>query len=288
MIKTHPVLKAADIIDSDTGIHYAYHRSLKTITSTHRHDFYELFLITKGKAVHNINGISEVVDEGMLVFIRPDDIHSYEKYNNESFELINLAFTAYTLKALLDYYGEGYNSERLLMAELPPKIILRDIEKELLITRFNQLNTLSRKNKKRLKTEFRMLIAEIFIRYFDTGLKANDSSIPGWLLFLREEMEKKENFTEGISRMYKISGRSPEHLSRIFRKYFNETPTEFITHLRLNYAANMLANSDDEITSVSMDAGFENLSHFYHLFKKQFNTSPREFRLKHQKLIIPG
>jgi AraC family transcriptional regulator, dual regulator of chb operon len=284
----YPLLKASEIIDPDMGIHYAYHRTLKTITSIHKHDFYEFFLIVKGKAVHKINGITEIIDEGTLVFIRPDDVHSYERHDNKNFELINLAFTPSTLYPLLDYYGEGYNSERLLKSEFPPKLKLREVEKELLTARFTKLNTLSRKNKKRLKTEFRILIAEIFSRYFDKTAKEPDKDIPGWVVSLREEIGKKENFTAGITKMYELSGRSAEHLSRIFRKYYNETPTEYITHLRLNYAANMLANSDDDITSVSMDAGFENLSHFYHLFKKQFSSSPREFRLKHQKLIIPG
>jgi AraC family transcriptional regulator, dual regulator of chb operon len=36
-----------------------------------------------------------------------------------------------------------------------------------------------------------------------------------------------------------------------------------------------------------LDSGFDNLSHFYHLFKRKFNASPKEFREKHQKSIIP-
>jgi AraC family transcriptional regulator, dual regulator of chb operon len=284
----YQILKAEEIIDPELDVHYAYHRSLKTITSTHMHDFYEFFLIVKGKAVHNINGKTEIIDEGTLVFIRPDDIHSYERYNNENFELINLAFTFSTLKPLLEYYRDGFDVGKILNTEFPPMIILPGMEKDLLTVRFNQLNTLSRKNKRRLKTEFRMLISELFTRYFAEGISETSSSIPLWIISIREEMSRKENFTVGIKKLYELSGRSPEHLSRIFKKYFNETPTEFITHLRLNYAANMLANSDEDITSVSMDSGFDNLSHFYHLFKKQFNASPREFRLKYQRLIIPG
>lgn len=286
-MQKHIFLKSADIIDKETEIHYAYHRSLKTITSLHTHDFYEFFLITRGKAVHNVNGISVIIGEGTLIFIRPADIHSYEKYNNENFELINLAFTKSTFDSLLGYYGKGYNAVRLIDGEYPPELKLSLMEKKMLTARFNKLNTLARKKKERIKTEFRILIAEIFSRYFDEIKKESGSGIPQWLVKLREDMEQRENFTAGIDRMYEISGRSAGHLSRAFRKYFNETPTDFINHLRLNYSANLLTNSDDEITEISMDSGFENLSHFYHLFKKQFNMSPKEFRNKHQKLIIP-
>lgn len=283
----HLFLKSAEIIDQLTEIHYAYHRSLKTITSTHRHDFYEFFLITKGKAVHNINGRSDIIEEGTLIFIRPNDIHSYERYNGENFELINLAFTSRTWENLLSFFGKGFNSARLIKPRYPPELRLPKIERDLLISRFGELNTISRKQKERIKTEYRILIAEIFSHYFDETKHEKSSLIPHWLFILKEEMKKKENFTVGIGRMYELSGRSAGHLSRAFKKYFNETPTDFIKNLRLNYAANMLTNSDEDITAISMDAGFENLSHFYHLFKEQFKTSPREFRLRHQKLIIP-
>jgi len=131
------------------------------------------------------------------------------------------------------------------------------------------------------------LLADIFSRYFTHEEDSVNEIIPGWLVKLKSEMEKKENFVLGINKMYELCERTPEHLSRSFKKYFNESPTDYITNLRLNYAANLLSNSDEDITNISMDCGFENLSHFYHLFKKKFDTSPKEFRLKHQKTVIP-
>jgi AraC family cel operon transcriptional repressor len=164
---------------------------------------------------------------------------------------------------------------------------LSTIEKDILISRFEKLNTLRRTNKRKIKTELRILLADIFSRYFIYEEDAVNEIIPGWLVKLKLEMEKQENFVFGINRMYKLCERTPEHLSRSFKKYFNESPTDYITNLRLNYAANLLSNSDEDITNISMDCGFENLSHFYHLFKKKFDSSPKEFRLKHQKSIIP-
>jgi AraC family transcriptional regulator, dual regulator of chb operon len=281
------LLKSKGLINPDTEIHYAYHKSLKDITAPHTHDFFEIFLITRGKALHKINGKEEIVNEGTLVFIRPKDVHYYEKFNNENCELINAAFPAKTIKQLFDYFGEGYKEERLLNAEYPPKLNLAKIEREIIVSRFERLNTFSRKKKSKIKTELRLLLAEIFSKYFTVDNEEEKKGIPQWLSKLKNEMEKKENFEGGINRMYELSERSHEHLSRSFKKYFNEAPTEFINKLRLNYAANLLVNSDLDITSIAMESGYENLSHFYHLFKKNFNTSPKEFRAKHQKSLIP-
>lgn len=280
-------LKTKDIIDQDSEIHYAYHKSLATITTPHNHDFFEIFLITNGKALHNINGRKEILSAGDLVFIRPNDTHNYEKFEEYNCELINIAFLSSTILKLFDYFGDGYNSDSLLNADYPPRIILSDIEKDILISRFERLNILLRTNKKKIKTELRILLSDIFSRYFINDKRSYENGIPAWLLKLKSEMENKENFVSGINKMYELCDKTPEHLSRTFKKYFNESPTDYITNLKLNYSANLLSNSDELITNIALDCGFENLSHFYHVFKRKFNSSPKEFRLKHQKPIIP-
>ncbi|SHH72406.1 helix-turn-helix domain-containing protein, partial [Clostridium grantii] len=44
------------------------------------------------------------------------------------------------------------------------------------------------------------------------------------------------------------------------------------------YAKNLLTNTNMSILDISMESGFENLSHFYHLFKKNFQVTPAKFR----------
>ena len=45
--------------------------------------------------------------------------------------------------------------------------------------------------------------------------------------------------------------------------------------------------TEEEIVAVSLKAGFENLSHFYHLFRKRFQLSPARYRKAHRRVIIP-
>ena len=103
-------LKTKNLIDQESEIHYAYHKSLATITTPHCHDFFEIFLITKGEALHKINDKQETIKEGDLVFIRPNDTHYYEKSFDKNCELINLAFSSSTILKLFEYFGEGFHS----------------------------------------------------------------------------------------------------------------------------------------------------------------------------------
>lgn len=282
------VLTAESLIDPKTEIHFAFHKSLKNITSPHSHDFYELFIITKGSVVHRINGKKEVLNEGSLVFIRPKDAHYYEKDGERVCELINLAFPQKAVDELFLYLGEGFSSERLLTASDPPVIILSQTEKNIVAEKLGELNTLPRVNKSEIKTKLRILLLELITKYFPKEAHKKAGQLPEWLEYLMEEMSKKENFAAGLSALQKISEKTQEHLCRVFKKHLRLTPTEYINELRLNYAANMLTNSDVQIIEISGESGFDNLSHFYHLFKKKYNMSPREFRIVHHRSMIPN
>jgi AraC family cel operon transcriptional repressor len=245
-------------------------------------------LIVKGEVIHIINERTQKLSEGTLVFIRPQDVHSYRLLEKQECHLINLAFRQSTMKALFGYLADGYPSEYLLNRKMPPQIILSSGEREILTTKLEHLNTKSRQEKAVIKTELRILLFEIFTKYFSSKYDDEKKLVPEWLLTLLYEMQKKENFTGGIKRFYELTNKTPEHLSRVMKKYYDTTPTEYINELKLNYSANLLANSDENILSISMNAGFENLSHFYHLFKVKFKTSPADFRRQNQKTIIPS
>lgn len=276
-----------EILDSQTEIHYAFHKSLKDITVKHTHDFFEIFLITKGKVEHIVNDSDQIIDDGTIVFIRPNDIHFYQKYKKNDVELLNLAFPKKTISDLFNYLGEGFEPERLLKSKLPPSMILSSTEKTILKGRFEKLQLIPISQKAEIRTSLRILLAEIMTNYFSKSFWIQRSSIPKWLEDTRNEVQQKENFVSGFESMVRISNRSKEHLCREFKKHYDLTPTEYINDLRLNYSANLLMTTFESIPYISMESGFENLSHYYHLFKRKYNLAPGDFRKIYRKNVIP-
>lgn len=57
-----------------------------------------------------------------------------------------------------------------------------------------------------------------------------------------------------------------------------ETPVQHLHRARLDYAAKLLRESQMTVEEVMTRAGFNSPTHFYNSFKKQFGTSPKEFR----------
>ena len=68
------------------------------------------------------------------------------------------------------------------------------------------------------------------------------------------------------------------YFSTVFSSLFGITVSEYIVLRRLKYAADQLLSTDGSIISISLDAGFRNVSYFSRAFKKQFGMTPGQYR----------
>ena len=151
-------LLAKDIIDSESEFQYHIINNIENACPVHNHDFFELFIILKGSVIHNINGLSQILLEGSMVFIRPNDIHFYVKYGDSQNQLINLAFPSSTADALFNYLGDGFNTNNLLNNRFPPIVLLSPSERILVSKKIQSLFIISELDKKVIKTSLRILL----------------------------------------------------------------------------------------------------------------------------------
>lgn len=77
-------------------------------------------------------------------------------------------------------------------------------------------------------------------------------------------------------------GLSRRHFTELFRKVTGQSWRQYIMGLRLNHAAELLAETGRSVTAVAFESGFEDLSHFYHSFKAAFDCSPVTYREQRQ------
>lgn len=251
----------------------------------HCHDYYEIFVVSQGTATHRINGVSQSLEPGMLYFVRPDDVHAYLNPSSK-FQIINIMVPSPVFRQFLDYVGDDYYGRRLFSPVLPPHTTLSRNELESLMESLRQLMVSRRIMKTASDTLFRITLFRLLTTYFPVLPEKNSLPIPDWLKIVNMEMMKKPNFTEGLPALYRLSGKSAEHVSRVCRKYLNKTPSQLVNDIRLEYAARCLIQSDAEIMDICNDAGFDSLSHFYHLFRDTFGTSPRKFRQYAEELSL--
>ncbi|CAG7622033.1 HTH-type transcriptional activator RhaR [Paenibacillus solanacearum] len=75
---------------------------------------------------------------------------------------------------------------------------------------------------------------------------------------------------------------SPAQLTKRFKSCFGLTPTEYLTHLRLEKARSLLLGSLLTLDQIAQCVGYENGFYLSRLFAKHFHMPPNEYRKKHR------
>lgn len=85
-----------------------------------------------------------------------------------------------------------------------------------------------------------------------------------------------ENLT--LAQVARAAGVHPVYLGHIFRQEFGETLGEYLNRIRVRAAAARLANSDLPLSTIALDFGFYDQSHFTRIFRQVTGATPGVFR----------
>jgi AraC-like DNA-binding protein len=82
---------------------------------------------------------------------------------------------------------------------------------------------------------------------------------------------------EDLAQMNNLSASS---FKREFRRLYNDSPASYIKSKRLERAAQLLSVSDERITDIAFDCGFNDLANFTKSFHDRYGIAPSNYRLK--------
>jgi AraC-like DNA-binding protein len=103
---------------------------------------------------------------------------------------------------------------------------------------------------------------------------------PGWLIDGVHAMREEANLRGGVPRFLELAHVSAAHLSVTTRRYFERTPTELVTLLRLRHAAFLLATTAEPIARVAARCGFAHPAYFSASFRREHHQTPTEYRAR--------
>ncbi len=89
-----------------------------------------------------------------------------------------------------------------------------------------------------------------------------------------------ENYKEDISleTIAEIANLTVPSFCRYFKSRTRKTYIYFLNEIRLSNARKMLIDNQLDISQISIECGFQNLSHFHRIFKNQTGVTPMAYR----------
>jgi len=278
------ILRHEEIFESGYSFHFAnssFKKGEKFVF--HSHDFYEFTIVEKGILRQIINGEKKDLGVNTLCLIKPADVHSVSASpESKEVSIFNLAVTAELFEKAVDFLCIDPERDIEFSIELPPDKQIGFMAKpEALKVNYQWQDGKS----------LEIYVKEMIISMLVLLLKGNNTTSmlePSWLKYACDQMQKPENYFHGLPRFVQLSGKSQEHLTRSIKKYYGITPTAFINQQRLKHAASLLSATNKPVTEIMYASGFENVSHFLKLFKKQYNLTPRRYRQKIRNIYNPA
>lgn len=251
---------AYPIFINTTG-YYDASTPFETHNTLGRHDYYLIYVI-EGELTVFENNKSRELNTGSAVLIPPN--HPYRYRGNSSTHYLYVHFTGSYAEQFLADCG---------FKEMPVFIegkVNNDIK-----NRFNQMIDVFFHNEVFAGLKCAYMLQEILVyfaqlridRSFDLPLKASIKHIHNF-------------YTEKIKIPYlaKLENLSNSRYIAVFKSIMGKSPNEYIIDLRLQFAKNLIENTNMSIRQISEWVGYTDQYFFSRLFKKHFGVSPQGYR----------
>ena len=267
------------MIHLPAGLHlqqefYYFHASVFTPGSPfplHDHEFYEFFIVLKGRLDHIFNGKSTVHEPGTICFLRPGDTHELHcAPGSPQVEILSCNILIDEVRRLFRYIaGESPIALEDCVQHLYPS---RDIRRQALLKEAGEIYHSEEGTLK--KARLRLLLENILLLLIRASGFSADSA-PEWLRNARNAMREPENYRAGLKRFIELSGHTQEHLCRAMRRYYSETPQQWLTTVRLEAVFDHLLRHGGDISKAAFEAGFHNLAWFRRAFRQRYAVTPK-------------
>jgi AraC-like DNA-binding protein/mannose-6-phosphate isomerase-like protein (cupin superfamily) len=251
----------------------------------HTHaDFHELMGVLAGTGEHLLETGTSALAAGDVVLVRPRDRHAIRGAGPDGLEFINVAFPSSAWQGFLNLTRTNPSGSwdaaknPVVFQPRDPAAVAKVFERAL-------QNFADEPGHFDLMRFWIDLLPQVSPE--ELPARATGSHAPDWLARACAAMRAEENLRGGVPRLLDLAGVSPAHLSRTLRAAYGMTPTDFVTDLRLEHAASLLAATSAPIAEIATRCGFSSQSYFTRCFTAAHAVSPRTFRHQSQRAFVP-
>ena len=259
-----------------------FHISNGSYLTKHSHNgYFEFMFVEKGNVTHTIDNKQEILKEGSLTLLRPDDYHLIKASSIDSRIMLGVR-SEYLEKYLNIYDVNLYNS--IFNADKPISIMLSE-EKYNEIIKIENIILLAGPDEryKSLQLLFTSFIEEII--FLDIKTIKNNYQYSKPINTLLQLISDSNNLSLSMPDLIRKTVYSYSHINRLFLKEVGVTLSDYLRDKRINHAKNLLINTDRPLKEISSSVGYNNYSNFSIFFKTKVGKTPAEYRIDNNKKL---
>lgn len=259
--------------------HYAIgHDTDYFFSRCHDHiGFYEILFVIRGRAINVINGDVQVLNSQSVTFIRPEDQHYIKPFPDamDRFEFFNVKVPV----EIIDEEFETCNiiKERIVRGKIPFSTMIGRTEFGVMCARLLRYDNPDKYRYNNVSAETKYLYYSIIRDFLTIALCAEEQlpeKMPQWFEKLLRDSKIQNAAMLDYADMVKMANVDKSYLWKVFKKYLNVSPTEYINILRLERAHELISNKTMSLTQIAYEVGYNNYSYFVRQFKKRYGCSP--------------
>lgn len=129
----------------------------------------------------------------------------------------------------------------------------------------------------------RGLAGFLLAKYLESKLML-EIHTPQWFREFLYELRRPEVFSLRLNEIISGYNYSYPQFIRIFKKYTGKKMIEYVTELRMDYAADLLVSTDKTEMEIASLIGYDSFCFFLNRFKQKYGVTPRKYR---QLLLQP-
>lgn len=243
----------------------------------HKHNTYELFLLTEGEADVCVGRRRYPLNPGYLFLMPPNMEHKYVSEQicagyeiSFSRKFLELFFTKDMIKRLTRCFAAEVlcpsKDEVKLFAAIYDKMLAQKkcggdypVQLALLLDMLNESS---------------ITAGGIPVKQKDD--KKEITALEDVIAYMNAHYREIRSMEEIVSACFI----SKSYLCSAFKEHYKMTVMEYLRKLRIRHACEFLATSDKPLSLIAQKMGFSDLSHFTRVFKKEMGMSPNEYRIR--------
>ncbi|MFB9330394.1 helix-turn-helix domain-containing protein [Paenibacillus aurantiacus] len=265
-------------------IAYRETKSSHTELPEHFHDWYEIVHIHAGSGTFFIDQTLYDVKPGDLFLIPGDTIHRALPDAADPVVATSLYFSPLLIPP--NIYGDGFSyldafeqSKLVKQYQLDTRTYRDTIEQQ-----FERIEEELSEKRPGCRQAVQLALQHLLLVLARHTTPANAvASVPAghvwpWIGQALQYIEEHLFADIHLPQLAREAAVSPSHFSRVFKQLTGMNVTEYILTKRILSAKELLSRTDDKISDIAAQCGFESLPYFHKKFKAVTGSTPSRFR----------